>query len=236
MIKLHNHKSAAVMATAAVASGVLVSTLVMRTSSAAFTASDTNAKNAFATGAVQLTDDAAGSALFSTDDLAQGRIDGAQTVSRCITVTLKNTLATPRNIHFYVKHLASTSTTTTPPSTTPVLTSLAPYLSLTVESADLSGPWTVPANCMGTYNVANSANFKDMNPQSLLTNTTPTVENSSPTLDTTATAVNSYATGLTGWDAAVNGARKVYRITATVQDTNAAQALNAAADFIWEAK
>lgn len=64
----------------------LVSLLVLRTSSAAFTADTDNTGNEFATGQIALADDAA-TALFTVDGLVPG-----DSHTRCITVTYTGSL------------------------------------------------------------------------------------------------------------------------------------------------
>lgn len=65
----------------AIVAFALVSLLVLRTSSAAFTASTDNEDNSFATGQIELADDAVG-ALFEVTGLVPG-----DSHTRCITVT-----------------------------------------------------------------------------------------------------------------------------------------------------
>lgn len=70
---------------AVVASGLLVSTA----SYAAFTATTDNTGNAWASGAISLTDDDQGEAMFDVADMQPG-----STGSQCITVTATGSLAT----------------------------------------------------------------------------------------------------------------------------------------------
>lgn len=70
---------------AAVASLLLVSTLVVRVSSAAFSAQTDNPSNSWATGEVTLSDDDGGGAASAMFDVT-GMLPG-QTVTKCITVT-----------------------------------------------------------------------------------------------------------------------------------------------------
>lgn len=70
----------------AVVAFALVSLLVLRTSSAAFTADTDNEANSFATGQIELADDAVG-ALFEVTGLVPG-----DTHTRCITVTYTGSL------------------------------------------------------------------------------------------------------------------------------------------------
>jgi hypothetical protein len=75
---------------AVVASGALIATA----SYAAFSASTDNAGNSWRTGAVALTDDDQGTALFDEDDLVPG-----STGSNCITVTANTT--NPTTVKLY---------------------------------------------------------------------------------------------------------------------------------------
>lgn len=74
--------STKVQAIAALAAVVFVSTVIMQTSRAAFTATTDNTTNNFAGGTLALADDDTGSALFNVSDLVPG-----DSVQRCITVT-----------------------------------------------------------------------------------------------------------------------------------------------------
>ena len=231
---VQDRKAIAAMTAAVVLSGALVATLVLRTSSAAFTASDTNSGNSFATGVVSLTDSSPGVALFDTANLTQGLLDGAQSVTRCLTVTLHNTTteAAPRDIRMYVTNVA-TDQTLTP------LAPLAPYLNLSVSSAPLpSSSGAVPVDCVTT-------DPTHTQPYSALANSVLLTPANSPaaqvgggafTLATAGTSTGTYPNGLTGWATAAPSESRVYKITATVQDTNSAQGLNATADFVWEAR
>jgi hypothetical protein len=78
--------SAKVQASAALVALLLLSMLVARASSAAFVGKTANDGNAFTTGELTLTDDAAG-ALFTVSNMMPG-----QRVTKCITVTYTGTL------------------------------------------------------------------------------------------------------------------------------------------------
>ncbi|SBN63766.1 hypothetical protein GA0004736_2706 [Curtobacterium sp. 9128] len=75
---------------AVVASGAVIATA----SYAAFSATTDNAANSWRTGAVSLTDDDSGAALFTVDDLVPG-----STGSNCITVT--STTSNPSEVRLY---------------------------------------------------------------------------------------------------------------------------------------
>src|SRR5258708_6951108 len=74
-----------VLASAALVGAVLCSTMVWRTSSALFAGTTTNTSNSWATGTVSLSDDAAGTALFSS--ATDGGLSGGQSITKCIKVT-----------------------------------------------------------------------------------------------------------------------------------------------------
>ncbi|MFL0357882.1 hypothetical protein [Curtobacterium flaccumfaciens] len=101
---------------AVVASGALIATA----SYAAFSSSTDNAANSWRTGAVSLTDDDQGVAMFDVDDLVPGS-DG----SNCITVTANTTNAST------VKLYAADATDAD---------SLAEHVGLTVERGSLGTP------------------------------------------------------------------------------------------------
>lgn len=101
---------------AVVASGALIATA----SYAAFSSSTDNAANSWRTGAVSLTDDDQGVALFDVDDLVPGSAG-----SNCITVTATTTNAST------VKLFAADGTDAD---------SLAEHVGLTVERGSLGTP------------------------------------------------------------------------------------------------
>jgi hypothetical protein len=101
---------------AVVASGALIATA----SYAAFSSSTDNAANNWRTGAVSLTDDDQGVAMFDADDLVPGS-DG----SNCITLTAETTNAS--TVKLYTDEQADTD-------------SLAQHLNMTVERGTLGTP------------------------------------------------------------------------------------------------
>lgn len=80
---------------AALAALALVGVMVLRTSSAAFTATTENAGNSWDSGSVVLTDSDAGTAMFAATNLAPG-----DTITRCITVTYGGSI-TPAQVRLY---------------------------------------------------------------------------------------------------------------------------------------
>jgi hypothetical protein len=82
---------------------VLAGVLVWQGSTAAFTATTTNAGNSWSTGRVALTDDDQGAAAFSVTDLVPG-----QRGQKCIVVTSGSTV--PGEVRTYTEHLATSST------------------------------------------------------------------------------------------------------------------------------
>lgn len=88
----------AALPVAVLASGVIVSTA----SYAAFTASTDNSGNAWSAGALTLTDDDAGSAMFTIDDLEPG-----STGENCIAVTSGGSLAS--EIRLYTENATQTN-------------------------------------------------------------------------------------------------------------------------------
>lgn len=82
-------------ATAAAAALLLVTVLVVNRSEAAFTATTSNSSSGFATGSLSLTDDDAGSALFTASDMTPG----TPTV-QCIEVTYAGTVL-PAPVRLY---------------------------------------------------------------------------------------------------------------------------------------
>lgn len=109
---------------AAVPLGFLLSGgLVWQASYAAFGATTTNPGNSWQAGSVALSDDKAGTALFS----ASGLVPGA-TQTRCIVVSYQGTVAS--SVHLYGAY-ADTSFD----GDTAVDSALAPYLDVTVDAA-----------------------------------------------------------------------------------------------------
>jgi hypothetical protein len=230
-----DRKSAAAVGSALVISGLLVSTLVMRTSSAAFTATDIHAGNSFASGILALTDNQVdgsgiGSALFTTATAAAGTatyagaLDGGQTVVHCVTVTLNNTLQTghTRSITLYLTGVTGGGVGT------PATADLGPNLSLMVESAPLPAGTSVGPDCTVGGPVATPPTWTTL---SVAGDTLTTAGGATGT-----TPHNTWATGYAGWTGAIGNASKVYRITNTVADIPAAQNSNAFATFTWEAR
>ncbi|WP_260855866.1 hypothetical protein [Curtobacterium sp. 9128] len=99
---------------AVIASGAVVATA----SYAAFSATTDNAGNAWRTGAVTLTDDDAGAALFDVDDLIPG-----STGTNCITVT--STTTNPSQVRMYTADQSDEA-------------QIAQHLDMTVERGSLT--------------------------------------------------------------------------------------------------
>ncbi len=91
---------------------------------------------------------------------------------------------------------------------------LAPYLNLSIDIGQAGSPGSF-GNCTGFQQGSNLY---------------------SGTLSNFASTRTSFVNGLTGWNGATNPSSRVYRITVTLQDDNAAQGLNANAAFTWEAQ
>lgn len=94
-------------------SGLLIALLVMRVSSAGFSATTNNGANSWQTGSVVLTDNDGGSAIFNSTML-----DGGQAVTKCINVTYSGTFTTGTHVKMY---------------TSAVSGALAPYLDVVVD-------------------------------------------------------------------------------------------------------
>lgn len=107
-------------------------------------------------------------------------------------------------------YVAPGDLTTTTPS------NLAPYLTLKVDEG--SG---TAADCSDFSSVANDYNAANA---------------ATGTLDDFAATSTNFATGAGSWSPNANGQTRTYRFTWTVQDTNAAQGLNATVKFTWEAQ
>jgi hypothetical protein len=107
-------------------------------------------------------------------------------------------------------YVGSGDLTTTTPS------NLAPYLTLKVDEG--TGVDPLCTDFVSSTNI--------YNPTSAVTST----------LATFAAASTNFATGVGAWAPAGSGAVKTYRFSWTVQDTNAAQGLNATVKFTWEAQ
>lgn len=75
---------------------LLVTTMITRTSQAAFVATTDNSGNSFSAASITLTDDDIGSAMFTMTDLEPG--DSQQA---CIEVTYNGSVATPSAVHLY---------------------------------------------------------------------------------------------------------------------------------------
>jgi len=106
---------------AALAGVVLCSVMVLRTSAAMFSGSTGNPSDSWATGTVALSDDDAGTALFSS--AADGLLTGGQVLTRCIVVRYDGSLTSGTSVKLY-----GTATGT-----------LAPYLDLTVDQGSGGG-------------------------------------------------------------------------------------------------
>ena len=154
-------------------SGLLVALLVMRVSSAGFSASTTNGSNSWQTGSVSLTDESGGTAMFNA-----AALDGGQSVIKCIAVTYAGSFTTGVNVHMY---------------STAVSGALAPYLNLTVDegtggtSSDCSGFTPSATDYTGTladfgtsktsYATGVSAWAPNATPQTKVYRLTTTVQN-----------------------------------------------------------
>jgi hypothetical protein len=78
---------------------LLVSTMVLRTSSALFTGTTDNPNNAWTMGTVSLTDDDSAAAMFTT--AGDGNLTGGQTLTRCIKVTYGGSLTAATAVKLY---------------------------------------------------------------------------------------------------------------------------------------
>jgi hypothetical protein len=113
--------SSTVAVVAAIAVGVSVSSaMIMRTSSAAFSATTDNTANVWTTGSVSLTDDDSGTARFNLAD--DGLLRGGQQLVKCITVTYTGTINTS-GVAVKFEGL----------NTTPGGADLSPYLGVKIE-------------------------------------------------------------------------------------------------------
>ena len=107
----------------AIATGALISgLLVWHTSYAAFTASTSNTGNSFASGSVAISDNDAGTALFTATGLKPGSTD-----QNCVTVTYNGTL--PATVKLSAAYTSGDATTNT----------LAQYLTFKIEDVALAG-------------------------------------------------------------------------------------------------
>lgn len=107
-----------VVAVTALVVAAAVSVSIMQYSRAAFTATTSNSSNSWATGSVVLSDDDAGSAMFSASNMTAG-----QSVVKCIAVTYSGTLTSGVNAKLYGTSSGA----------------LASYLNLTVEQGTGGG-------------------------------------------------------------------------------------------------
>lgn len=177
---------------ALIASLLVVATLTVTASRAAFTATTDNGVNTFTAGTVALTDDDSGAVMFNLGAMAPG-----STATRCINVTYNGSLTS--NVRLYGTVAGS---------------GLAPYLNTVIEvGSGAAGGNTF--DCTGF-----------VAPTNLHTGT----------LAAFGAANTNYSNGLGGWTGATTGATRSYRISATLQDNNAAQGLGATATFTWEAQ
>jgi hypothetical protein len=121
---------------AAPAAGLLAAgLLVWQGSTAAFTSTTNTAANNWTAGQVNLTNNSNGSATFNQTGAAAFSVNNIKPNDsgfRCITVRSTSTVAA--NARFYVSALSG---------------SLAPALTLTVQSAPLTGGTSVAADCTG---------------------------------------------------------------------------------------
>lgn len=111
---IHRHRTlvlGVVRLTAVAASLLMVTVLIVTTSQAAFSDTTDNTTNTFSTGTVVITDDDAGSALFTASAMTAGT-----PVVDCIALTYSGTL-TPADIRMYGTSSGA----------------LAPYLDTTIE-------------------------------------------------------------------------------------------------------
>ena len=108
----------AVAAIASLIAAAAVSISIMQYSRAAFTATTSNSSNSWATGSVVLSDDDAGSAMFSSSNMTAG-----QSVVKCIAVTYSGTLTSGVSVKLYGTSSGA----------------LASYLNLTVEQGTGGG-------------------------------------------------------------------------------------------------
>ncbi len=92
-----------------------VSAVVVSSSTAAFTASTSNAGNSLSTGTVDLVDNDLGAVMFTASDLVPG-----QSVTDCIVVTYQGTVADPAGVKVYSGGYTDSGT-------------VATYLNLTIE-------------------------------------------------------------------------------------------------------
>jgi hypothetical protein len=107
-------------------------------------------------------------------------------------------------------YVANGDLSTTTPS------NLAPYLTFMVDE----GTGTA-ADCSDFVAGANDYNSADA---------------ATGTLDDFASTSTDFASGAGSWNPTANGQTRTYRFTWAVQDTNAAQGLNATVQFTWEAQ
>jgi hypothetical protein len=122
-----------VQAGVALSAAALVSTMVVRTSEAAFTARTENPGNRINAGTVVLTDNRSGSAMFDVSAM----VPGQEMTPACITVTYSGTIANPQEVKVY-------STGFTDPG------SLAPYLDMVVETVPTCGGSALSSVFTGT--------------------------------------------------------------------------------------
>ena len=106
-------------------SGLLVASLVMRTSAAGFSATTNNGANSWQTGTVVLTDNDSGAALFSS-----AMLDGGQAVTKCINVTYSGTFTSGTIVKMFTSSVSG---------------ALAPYLDVVVDG----GTGATDTNCTG---------------------------------------------------------------------------------------
>jgi hypothetical protein len=172
---------------------ILIALLVVTSSRAAFVAQNDNTANQVTSASITLADNDAGAAMFNLSNLMP-----AAPQQRCIDVTYTGSVnPTPVLL-----------SATVDPATT-----LAPYLTLTVEI----GIDATPA-------------FGDC------TGFTPSSTLYSGTLANFATSHGGYATGLQTWDPAVTGEVRTFRFVVTVQDVPAAANRTSTFGFSWETR
>jgi predicted ribosomally synthesized peptide with SipW-like signal peptide len=93
---VHRTTNKSISFVAALVSLAVVGLLITRASNAAFTASTESTGNSFSAGEIDLTDDDAGSAMFTSAGLVPG-----SSVTECITVTYQGTIADPSPVRLY---------------------------------------------------------------------------------------------------------------------------------------
>jgi len=196
-----------------VAAGVLglllVSSLVMRTSSAAFTATTDNDGNSWQAGTVSLSDDDAGAVMFNVSALRPG-----DTGTRCIEVTYAGTL-TPNGVRLYAENVTDTDSAAADGAV------LSDHLDLVIEY-DAVTTGTFAGGC-GDFTAEGTA----------FTGTLAALS----TTHTNYTNGADLSAAAGDW-APVTSESRVFKITWTLDAAapDTAQGDTAEADFVWEAR